>query len=243
MRVAKEAIARKLVQGQLPNGQWTYNCREPGYSERPATGDNSNTQFAILGLRSMRRCGIEVDPAVFKRTRDFWVSAANAYGGFGYGPKGSFHHEMSMTAAGISTLAICAEALVGPEALKEVGKHDRVVLGQRRLGELLLNDGYTGQEIYTLYGVERACILTRTRAFNDFDWYHEGADILVRGQKDSGAWGDNAARGVTTGQGYGEAVDTAFALLFLKRATTGLAGAEGDAVVKVPLPTRPSKPH
>jgi hypothetical protein len=150
---------------------------------------------------------------------------------------------MSMTAAGISTLAICAEALFGAEAVKEVGKHERVVLGQRRLGELLLNDGFKGQEIYTLYGVERACILTRTRAFNDFDWYREGADILVRSQKESGAWGDNAARGVTTGLGYGEAVDTSFALLFLKRATTGIVGgSESDVVVKVPEPRRPSQP-
>ncbi len=243
MRVVKEAISRQLCEGQLPNGQWTYHCRRPGYGERPATGDNSNTQFAILGLRSLRRCGVREEEGVIERTRDFWLFAMNAYGGWGYGPKGSFHHEMSMTAAGISTLAICAEALRGPEAVKEVGRHEQVTSGQRRLGELLLNDGFKDQEIYTLYGVERACILTRTRAFNDFDWYHEGADILVRAQKESGMWGDNAARGVTTGQGYGEAVDTSFALLFLKRATTGLVGAdESDTVVKVPEPRRPSKP-
>ncbi|MFI5402198.1 MAG: prenyltransferase/squalene oxidase repeat-containing protein, partial [Planctomycetota bacterium] len=243
MKQAKEAICRQLCEGQLPNGQWTYNCRRPGYGDRPATGDNSNTQFAILGLRSLRRCGVPIEEDVIKKTRDFWIMAVNAYGGWGYGPKGSFHHEMSMTAAGISTLAICTEVLRGNEAVKEVLKHDQVVLGQRRLGELLLNDGFKSQEIYTLYGVERACILTRTRAFNDFDWYREGADILVRSQKESGAWGDDAARGVAMGQGYGEEVDTSFALLFLKRATTGLVGAdESDTVVKVPEPRRPSKP-
>ena len=36
-----------------------------------------------------------------------------------------------------------------------------------------------------------------------------------------------------TGAGYGEAIDTAYALLFLKRATTGLPGAGGGGVVKV----------
>jgi hypothetical protein len=242
MKAAKEAIARRLSEGQLGNGQWTYNCRAPGYGDRPATGDNSNTQFAILGLRSIKRCGIPVDTAVFERTRDFWLTATNAYGGWGYGPKGASLHEMSMTAAGISTLAICAEAIRGPEAVKEVGGNKFVGLGQRRLGELLLNDGFKEQEIYALYGVERACILTRTRAFNDFDWYREGAELLVRSQKESGAWGDNAARGVALGQGYGEAVDTAFALLFLKRATTGIVGAgENDTVVKVPEPRRPSQ--
>jgi hypothetical protein len=243
MRAVKEALVRQICEGQLPNGQWTYNCRRPGYADRPITGDNSNTQFAILALRSLRRCGVPTEAGVIEKTRDFWLGALNPYGGWGYGPKGSFHHEMSMTAAGISTLAICSEALRGPEAVKEVGKHEQVALGLRRLGELLLNDGFKEQEIYTLYGVERACILTRTRAFNDFNWYREGADILVRSQHESGMWGDDAARGVATGQGYGLAVDTAFALLFLKRATTGLVGAdESDTVVKVPEPRRPSKP-
>ena len=32
----------------------------------------------------------------------------------------------------------------------------------------------------------------------------------------------------------GEAVDTAYALLFLKRATTGLPGNDGGGVVKIP---------
>ena len=244
LKTVKEAIRAQLAYGQLDNGQWTYHCRRPGYGGgAAATGDNSNTQFAILGLRSLRRCGIEIDPALFKKTKEFWLAATNAYGGWGYGPRGSFHHEMSMTAAGISTLAICAEALDGAEALKEMRNHDRVGLGQRRLGELLLNEGYKDQEIYTLYGIERACILTNVRFYSDFDWYREGADILVRSQKDSGAWGDNEARGVAQGQGYGEACDTAFALLFLKRSTTGLAGADGTGVVKIPEPRRPTVPR
>jgi hypothetical protein len=114
--------------------------------------------------------------------------------------------------------------------------------GQIRLGELVLQKGYQAEEIYTLYGVERACILTGTRRFNDFDWYQEGAKILLETQKESGAWGDNSVRGVFTGRGYGEACDTAFALLFLKRATTRLAGSEGGGQVKVPKFRRPVRP-
>ena len=170
-------------------------------------------------MRSIRRCGIEVDRRVFEKTAKYFLNSRNAYGGWGYGPKGTFHHEMSMTAAGISTLAICAEGLHGPKALREVKKNKGVGAGQTRLGELLLNDGYKGQEIYTLYGVERACILTATRAFNDFDWYKVGAELLVRSQADDGTWGDDSVRGVDTGRGYGVACDTCFALLFWKRAT------------------------
>jgi hypothetical protein len=240
-----EAITRHLVRGQLENGQWTYYCKpkEYGGQGRPRAGDNSNTQFAILALRSARRCGVAIPREVWEKTAQFWFSAINPYGGWGYGPKGSYDHEMSMTAAGISTLAICAEALHGPKALKEIQANVRVSSGQIRLGELLLGKGYEAQEIYTLYGVERACILTGTRRFNDFDWYAEGAKILLETQKESGAWGDNSVRGVFTGRGYGEACDTAFALLFLKRATTRLAGSEGGGVVKVPKFRRPIRPR
>jgi hypothetical protein len=242
-RTLQEAIARHLVRGQLENGQWTYYCRPKEYGGRPRAGDNSNTQFAILGLRSARRCGVAIPREVWEKTAQFWFSAINPYGGWGYGPKGSYDHELSMTAAGISTLAICAEALHGPRALKEIRANVRVSSGQIRLGELLLAKGYEAEEIYALYGVERACILTGTRRFNDFDWYQEGAKILLETQKENGAWGDNSVRGVSTGRGYGEACDTAFALLFLKRATTRLAGAEGGGVVKVPKFRRPVKPR
>jgi hypothetical protein len=103
----------------------------------------------------------------------------------------------------------------------------------RRLGELLLEKGYEGQEIYAYYGVERAAILTGTAAFDDFDWYKEGAGILVATQKESGAWGKKDPHGITEGDGYGEGIDTAYALLFLKRAVTALPGAESGAIVRV----------
>jgi len=242
-KTLQEAVARHLVRGQLENGQWTYYCKPKEYGVRPGAGDNSNTQFAILGLRSARRCGVAIPREVWEKTAQFWFSAINPYGGWGYGPKGSHDHEVSMTAAGISTLAICAEALHGPAALKEIRANVRVSSGQIRLGELLLGKGYEAEEIYTLYGVERACILTGTRRFNDFDWYQEGAKILLETQKENGSWGDNTVRGVSTGRGYGEACDTAFALLFLKRATTRLAGGEGGGVVKVPKFRRPIRPR
>jgi len=240
--VALAALGRKICDGQLENGQWTYHCERPEYKAKgPArTGDNSNTQYAILGLRAVRRSGIGVDPTVFERTAKFWLANSNAYGGWGYGPKGSFHHELSMTAAGISTLVICAEALEGPDAARKTVKGRAVGSGHQRLGEILLQKGYAGEEIYTWYGIERACILTGTKSYEDFDWYHEGAKILVDTQKDSGAWGDNSVRGVTTGRGYGEAVDTSFALLFLKRSTTRLLGVDEGVVIKVPRPLRPA---
>jgi len=60
-----------------------------------------------------------------------------------------------MTAAGIATMAICAEALHGPKAYLKIRQEKRVSMGQLRLGELLLAKGYKDEEIYAMYGVER----------------------------------------------------------------------------------------
>ncbi|MCA8915931.1 MAG: hypothetical protein KDB90_11010 [Planctomycetes bacterium] len=58
---------------------------------------------------------------------------------------------------------------------------------------------------YYLYGLERICMLSDVRYLGTHDWYFEGASALITLQGDDGGWGG--------------AVDTAFALLFLKRGT------------------------
>ena len=227
-----DVLSRRIIGGQLDNGQWTYRCYEPGYQDepRPAVGDNSNTQYAILALREARRAGVEIPDEVWARCAKFLRESPNRNGGWGYG-FGSSLHELSMTAAGIATLSICVEALLGEKAGAHLRLSPQVARGHQRLGELLLTAGFRGEEIYAMYGVERACVLTGVRAHDQFDWYREGARVLVAEQKDSGAWGDPNVRGVTTGMGYGEAVDTSYAILFLKLSTTAVPGAgEGNVI-------------
>jgi hypothetical protein len=61
---------------------------------------------------------------------------------------------------------------------------------------------------YYLYGLERVCMLADVRHLGVHDWYHEGAAALVELQDDKGGWGN--------------AVNTSFALLFLKKGTVKL---------------------
>ncbi|MCA8910157.1 MAG: hypothetical protein KDB82_00510 [Planctomycetes bacterium] len=61
---------------------------------------------------------------------------------------------------------------------------------------------------YYLYGLERICMLADVRYLGTHDWYHEGASALITLQDKDGGWGN--------------AVDTCFALLFLKRGTVPL---------------------
>jgi hypothetical protein len=60
--------------------------------------------------------------------------------------------------------------------------------------------------LYYLYGLERAGILGRFRYLGEHDWYLDGAEVLLRDQTPQGGWGPM--------------VDSCFALLFLKRATS-----------------------
>ena len=63
---------------------------------------------------------------------------------------------------------------------------------------------------YYLYGLERMGALVGVAFLGEHDWYQEGARYLVARQDEEGSW-----------QGGTDLSETCFALLFLKRATTG----------------------
>jgi hypothetical protein len=65
------------------------------------------------------------------------------------------------------------------------------------------------QYYYFLYGLERAGMLYGSEMMGAKKWYPEGAKVLIGNQKADGSWGAGA-------------VDTCFAILFLKRATRPL---------------------
>jgi hypothetical protein len=63
-RAKVEELVEDLVAAQCENGQWTYAYRAT--SQKPS-GDNSNTQFAILALGAARVAGIPVPDEPFAR--------------------------------------------------------------------------------------------------------------------------------------------------------------------------------
>jgi hypothetical protein len=70
---------------------------------------------------------------------------------------------------------------------------------------------------YYLYGLERAAVLGGRDLLGTKDWYLEGARYLVGAQRPDGRWSTGAL-------GFAEfeasdALDTAWAILFLARAT------------------------
>ena len=73
---------------------------------------------------------------------------------------------------------------------------------------------------YYLYGLERVGSLTGVRWVGKNDWYRLGADHLIGAQTKDGGWQSAAMAGKPADNTESEIVQTCFALLFLKRATT-----------------------
>ena len=80
-----------------------------------------------------------------------------------------------------------------------------------------------GWHYYYLYGLERAGMLGRIRNFGEIDWYERGAEHLLAAQSGDGGWSTSRDR----------LVDSCFAILFLKRATSGM---------RMPVITEPPRP-
>ena len=71
--------------------------------------------------------------------------------------------------------------------------------------------------LYYHYTCERAGALLNTESFGSHKWYEEGAKTLVQRQRPTGEWEDSTLP-------ISPAANTAFALLFLSRATQSIVG-------------------
>ncbi len=211
-------------------GSWTY----PGLGI--GSGDNSNSQFALLALHEAERVGVAADSRTWLLAKKYWETCQNKNGSWGY-TRQNTSGTGSMTCAGITSLTIAADRaqssdarVVGDQidccmagAMKDADRIDQAVQWLGRNYSVTRNPGVGGESwlLYYLYGMERAGRLTARRfiplqapnAKSDrADWYREGAEYLIRNQERlSGFW---------TGAGHTETnplVGTSFALLFLSK--------------------------
>jgi hypothetical protein len=194
--------------------------------EGPPRGDNSNSQYALLGLRACHDAGIVLPREVIQKAADWWrasqctgspVPPSKKEGvptggpgaveprGWSYLLRGDAYG--SMTAGAVGALTIC-DFILGSDWKKD----DAVNAGLN-----WLRDNFTVSEnprhgqnhhYYYLYGLERAGMLTGTEKLGKNDWYAEGTSYLLEAQARDGGWGSS--------------IDTCFAILFLRRATRSL---------------------
>jgi hypothetical protein len=211
--------AQYKVGDRLPwPGSWTY------FSQKIHPGDNSNTQYALLGLNAAQEAGVSVKPQTFALSRIYFEESQNRDGGWGYTPRHK-QSTASMTCAGISSLIITGarryqglEYLEGT-AIRDCGKGGFNVNLLRGIDWMAKSDHIDvkqnfghGQQYknYYLYALERAGRLTGVRFFGQHDWYRLGAEEFVRTQnKLTGFWRGTAQEN--------DVVATSFALLFLAK--------------------------
>jgi Mg-chelatase subunit ChlD len=183
-------------------------------------GDNSCAQFGVLGLWAAGLAGVRVPRAVWERAFTYFLAVQGSHGGWGYtGPSGPYG---SMTNAGLGSLRIAAGQL-GREADPEV--RARMGRGARWIAEhfdVARNPLKRDWHHYALYGLERTGTVLDLAFFGPNEWYPVGARHLVRSQQDDGLWVTKTDRDPK--------LDTAFALLFLERATDRIQRREVPAL-------------
>jgi hypothetical protein len=133
----------------------------------------------------------------------------------------------AMTTAGIAAIVICKSQLMKYKPYLESewypktdkGIYDALAWLAKNF-TVESNPGGQGWHFYYLYGLERAGTLTDKEFIGTYQWYNLGAKYLLRTQSDTGYWnaGANPAFQGAGGENW-FGVDTAYALLFLKRAT------------------------
>ncbi len=208
------------VQGSVPIRGWP-GVKTPGPVRlarrvpwREGGGDNSCSQYAVLGLQAAWNAGIRCPGETWERAFRWFLEGHGRGKGWGYGPGGD--STGSMTTAGLAGLAVARFHLGkdsggGTRALREG------VYWLARNFRVDRNPSSTGYHLYYVYGLERAGRLLGKRFFGDREWYPLGARWLVEHQGGDGSW--------LGFKGNRKTWDTSFALLFLTRATEGLAEA------------------
>jgi len=183
----------------------------------PARGDNSNAQYAALGLRACHDAGIVMPPDVIELAEKWWRDGIGA-DGWGYLSKNDSGYG-SMTAGAVGALTIYLY-IQGHPWLKDKDvqtgmdwlANNFTITQNPKTPEA--GGGQGGWQYYYLYALERAGIFYGTETFGAHEWYVEGANYLLAQQKDDGSW-------MTKGADHG-IWDTSFAILFLRPATRPL---------------------
>jgi hypothetical protein len=212
-------LIKSALQSQGELRGWAYG--------NMGTGDNSNTQYALLGLHDGHMAGAKIDPAFWKSIRDFYVRTQRDDGGWGYGisfnKNNNYGSELAMTTAGVCGLLIAGMELNDRrEVIKADGTADNCGIYEenkplaRGLAWIArrFTVKYNKSLYYNLYGLERTGRLTGLRFLGDHDWYREGCEYIVDAQnKSDGSWNPQ-------GHDNHKNVATSFALLFLSKGRT-----------------------
>ena len=223
-----DAAAQFLLGHQYPNGSWDYSGR--------GSGDTSISQYAILALWEAETAGISIPPSTWDRAAMFMMASQRPSGAWVYHPGESGDETLSMTAAGVGSLLICARQLAPyrvPERVKnplliplipdgERRRYTPEATPQRMGGAIRAGIGWLSNNFnpasaalaghspyYGLYGIERIGGLADQTTLGKVDWFAEGRRYIQTTQQADGSFTAS----------YGAVPNTAWAVLFVTRST------------------------
>ena len=194
---------------------------------RTDRSDNSNTQFAILGLSAAHKHHLPLERSLALIVQRFHKSQLpNGRWNYPYSspPHANQQWSPAMTGAGLLGLAVglgLAADLDQRPTTPGRFEDPAIEKGFAFLGQYIgkpldvtraRNRNQEPINLYFLWTVERCGVLYNRREIGGKDWYRWGAELLLNNQRPDGSW--------MAGGYYGSipVLDTSFALLFLKRA-------------------------
>lgn len=194
--------------------------------------DNSNSQFAVLGIWVARRNGVPAD-ATLRRAENYFRTS-HVRGIWPYVAGAEPDDRPANTCAGLLGLAagagVARDARLQTKPENKDGKptplrdplRDPLVQGAmnyvggqvREVAVTGLNaEGNDWRNLYFLWSVERVGMIYSVPVMGGVDWYHVGAATILKAQRPDGSWADRSMGNLSVSKD----VNTCFALLFLKR--------------------------
>ena len=232
-----------LLQRQIQaNVDWIWKARNQknrklhgwSYDTGALTWDNSNSQYAMLGLYAGRQAGATMKDADWREILDFYKATQAKSNGWYYSEQQTMP-TLTMTVAGVSGLLIASREIANREQelddktgiAAKCGLYSEDADIQKGLRWIAEHFSFNspGHNFYNIYGIERAGRLSGSRFLGEHDWYREGCKLLTGTgpenqnsklkQRPDGSWGVSGE--VLDGSAN---ISTSFALLFLSKGRT-----------------------
>src|SRR5262245_1906831 len=212
-----------LKKGKLEG--WSY----PGNT----IADNSNTQYALLGLYAAKTAGVKIEDDLWKAVQDYYTrtqlpdTRSPKAGYWTYHNFGDKNASFTMTVGGACGLWIAGMGLDKSEQqldektgiAAKCGEYSENSALARGMYWIASNFNFSEGKsyFYNYYGIERLGRLSGQRFIGKMDWYREGCVRLVAMQEADGSFIDRSGRGIDSGH---PVITTSFALLFLSKGRT-----------------------